>query len=445
VLLACGSACAHAAKLSERGKQKQIAESERAALRDKLTALKRDINKTAAAQGHAADALAHSEAAISHANRSLHELAQKQKQTAEKLDALSKEQTDLGSAIGVQQKRLAKLLREHYVAGNEDRIKLLLSGDNPNRISRDLHYMAYVSQAQAKLIEALRANLQAVEKNKAATQTAQNELDEIAQEQREQKTVLEQEKAKRAALLSQISGQLAAQRKEAGNIVRDEQRLTGLVDKLSRLIEQQRQADAAEAARRRLLAARAKTGRQRTQQAKGHAGARSARSQGYPDAIDPDENPAKSSARNELTPEADVQNGVSGDSFDALRGQLRFPVKGELTAKFGSKRGDGGPSWKGWFIRAAEGAEVKAVAGGRVVFAEWLRGFGNLIIVDHGSQYLTIYGNNQAVLKRSGDAVKAGDVIASAGNSGGNEQSGLYFEMRHQGRAFDPLGWVTTR
>jgi septal ring factor EnvC (AmiA/AmiB activator) len=88
---------------------------------------------------------------------------------------------------------------------------------------------------------------------------------------------------------------------------------------------------------------------------------------------------------------------------------------------------------------------VHAVAAGRVVYADWLRGFGNLIIVDHGKQYMTIYGNNQAVLKRAGDLVKAGEVIASAGNSGGNEQSGLYFEIRHQGRAFDPLGWVTTR
>jgi murein hydrolase activator len=80
-----------------------------------------------------------------------------------------------------------------------------------------------------------------------------------------------------------------------------------------------------------------------------------------------------------------------------------------------------------------------------VVFAEWLRGFGNLLIIDHGGQYMTIYGNNQAVLKRAGDAVKTGDVIASAGNSGGNEHSGLYFEMRHQGRAIDPSGWITTR
>ena len=142
-----------------------------------------------------------------------------------------------------------------------------------------------------------------------------------------------------------------------------------------------------------------------------------------------------------MTPEAD---SAYGKPFESLRGQLRLPVRGDVMARFGSKRGDG-PSWKGLFIRTPEGSEVKAVASGRVVFSDWLRGFGNLIIVDHGNQYMTIYGNNQALLKRPGDAVKAGDVIASAGNSGGNEQSGLYFEIRHQGRAFDPLGWVTTR
>ena len=127
--------------------------------------------------------------------------------------------------------------------------------------------------------------------------------------------------------------------------------------------------------------------------------------------------------------------------FASLKGQLRAPVSGQVAARFGTKRGQG-PSWKGVFIRASEGADVRAVAGGRVVFAEWLRGFGNLIIVDHGGQYMSIYGNNQSLLKRVGDAVKGGEAIASAGNSGGNEESGLYFELRHQGRAFDPATWV---
>ncbi len=95
-------------------------------------------------------------------------------------------------------KQLAKLVRQQYVSGNADRIKLLLSGDNPNRINRELQYMGYVSQAQAKLIASLRVNLQAIEVNKTDTQEAKDELDEIAQEQQQQKALLEREKAQRA-------------------------------------------------------------------------------------------------------------------------------------------------------------------------------------------------------------------------------------------------------
>jgi len=88
---------------------------------------------------------------------------------------------------------------------------------------------------------------------------------------------------------------------------------------------------------------------------------------------------------------------------------------------------------------------VRAVAGGRVAFAEWMRGFGNLMIIDHGQGYLTIYGNNEALLKQVGDLVKTGDAVATVGNSGGNSESGLYFEIRYQGKAFDPLSWVSLR
>jgi septal ring factor EnvC (AmiA/AmiB activator) len=443
VLLMGGLSSAHATKITERSKQKQIAESERAALRKKLADLKRDIHRTEAAKGHAADELAQSEAAISDANRSLHELAQEQKDATVKLRQLIREQTELAKAVEAQQNKLASLLRDQYVTGNEDRIKLLLSGDNPNRISRDLQYMGYVSQAQAKLIESLRANLRAVEENKTEAENVRSELDEIAQEERTQKALLEKQKANRATLLAQLSNKLASQRKQAGTIERDDRRLAGLVNELSKLIEQQRKAEAAEANRRRQAAARARAEKekQRTAQSRNNAKSTPSIASRNPNAIDADENPSKSLARNELTPEPDVQNAVGKGAFSALRGQLRLPVQGDVLAKYGTKRSDG-PSWKGLFIRAAEGSEIKAVADGKVIFADWLRGFGNLIIVDHGNQYMTIYGNNQAVLKRAGDSVKTGEVIASAGNSGGNEQSGLYFEMRHQGRAFDPLAWM---
>lgn len=460
VLLVGGAPFADAAKVTERTRQKRLAEIQRADLQQRLALLKHEIDSTEAAKSHAADALAESEESISDADRSLHDLEREQQDDEVKVAKLIKQQDALAGAVNLQQQQLAKLLREQYVAGNEDRIKLLLSGDNPNRINRDLQYLGYVSQAQAKLIESLRVNLHAIESNKTATQDAKDELDEIAQEQRQQKTVLEREKARRAVLLTKLSSKLASQRKEVGTIEHNEQRLAGLVDKLSKLIGEQQKADAAaaekrhkeelaraeaDADKRALQAAAAKTAVVKTAASKPAKSApNEVKALNPADAIDADEAPATAPAKIELAAAPKVEEAIFFRDFGTLRGQLRLPVRGELVARFGGKRGDG-PSWKGLFIRAEQGADVKAVAAGRVVFAEWLRGFGNLIIIDHGNQYMTIYGNNLAVLKRPGDVVKSGEVIASAGNSGGNEQSGLYFEMRHQGRAFDPLGWVTIR
>jgi murein hydrolase activator len=140
---------------------------------------------------------------------------------------------------------------------------------------------------------------------------------------------------------------------------------------------------------------------------------------------------------------ADESSG--GGAFVQLRGQLRLPARGALVGRYGAPRGTSGATWKGVFIQTEAGAEVHAVAAGKVVFADDLRGFGNLVIVDHGDQYLSIYGNNQSLSKRSGDAVRAGDVIARAGNSGADDQTGLYFELRHRGQPFDPMSWTGPR
>jgi septal ring factor EnvC (AmiA/AmiB activator) len=149
--LALGNAQA-AGRPTERSKQKAQAEAQRAGIQQKLNALKKDISRTESEKDDAADELSESEQAISDANRSLHELAAEQSATNAKLQDLAAQQERLAKTIALQKQQLAKLLREQYVAGNEDRIKLLLSGDNPNRINRDLQMMAYVSQAQAKLL-----------------------------------------------------------------------------------------------------------------------------------------------------------------------------------------------------------------------------------------------------------------------------------------------------
>ena len=467
LVFSAGSATG-AARPTERSKQKAAAEASRAGIEQKLSALKRDISRTESAKDSAADTLAESEEAISDANRALHELAGEQGDTKAKLRTLGAAQDQLGATIGAQKKQLGTLLREQYVAGNEDRIKLLLSGENPNRINRDLQLMAYVSQAQARLLGALRGNLAAVERNRAQAENARDELEEIAGEQREQKALLVKQQGHRAALLGTLSNRLEAQRKEAGNLQRDAQRMSALVDQLSRLIREQAAAAAAEQQRLAALAAakaraaaevqaqakaqalasaRQKAERERLARAPARLGAKPA----PPSMLEPTDADVPKVALKVAEPKPGVpavaraadnapRLAAADGAFASLRGQLRAPVSGKLAARFGAKRGEA--AWKGVFIRAAEGADVRAVAGGRVVFANWMRGFGNLIIVDHGSQYLSIYGNNQALLKHAGDAVKAGDPIASAGSTGGNEESGLYFELRHLGQAFDPASWI---
>ncbi len=130
-----------------------------------------------------------------------------------------------------------------------------------------------------------------------------------------------------------------------------------------------------------------------------------------------------------------------GKTFARLKGQLRLPAAGTIAARFGSPREVGQLKWQGILIDAADGAVVRAVAAGRVVFADWLRGFGLLLILDHGDGYMSLYGYNQDLRKNVGDSVKAGDVIATVGNNGGHAQAGLYFEIRHKGTPVDPLRW----
>lgn len=446
-------------RVSDRARQKQAAEQERAALRKKLSDLKEDIVRTEKARGNAADALAGSEAAISNANRALRELASEQERTKQQLHALSVSQETLEKAVQVQRERLEKMLREQYMTGQDDRLRLLLSGDNPNRMARELRYLGYVSAEQVKAITALQENLAAIEANKAEAEKARESLDEIAEEQREQKTLLEKQKSKRQALVAQLSGKLAHQRKEAGHLERDQERLAALVDRLATLIAQQRKAEEEEAKRRARAQADARERAERRRATEKSSDKIAEKATDKPPAKTSDRSgekpgnkPKPSQNVRDTEPAIAQTNPVKpapderpappdGAEFASLRGKLNMPVRGELLASFGTKRPEG-PTWKGLFIKAAEGTEIRASAAGEVIFSDWMRGFGNLIIIDHGAQYMTIYGNNQSLLKRPGDRIRAGDVIATAGNSGGNEQSGLYFEMRHQGRALDPLTWM---
>ena len=126
--------------------------------------------------------------------------------------------------------------------------------------------------------------------------------------------------------------------------------------------------------------------------------------------------------------------------FATLKGKLEMPIQGKPLNRFGAVR-NADLRWRGWLIPAEQGNPVRAVHGGRVIFADWLRGQGLLLVVDHGDGWLSLYAQNHSLLRAVGDWVSAGEILSRAGASGGSDVSGLYFEIRHQGEPVDPADW----
>lgn len=131
--------------------------------------------------------------------------------------------------------------------------------------------------------------------------------------------------------------------------------------------------------------------------------------------------------------------------FADRKGELLFPVAGQVSNPFGSPRASGKLRWNGVFIEAHAGEPVNAVHYGRVVFSDWLRGFGLLLIINHGDGYMSLYGHNEVLYREAGDWVTAGETIATVGNTGGQDRTGLYFEIRHAGKPTDPQNWCRVR
>jgi len=140
-----------------------------------------------------------------------------------------------------------------------------------------------------------------------------------------------------------------------------------------------------------------------------------------------------------LIPEESL-SGLSG-----LKGKLRWPVRGRVKENFGSKRGNQTMRWSGVIIAAKEGEQINAIHHGRIVYSDYLRGFGLIIIIDHGDGYMSLYGHNEALFKQPGDWVEAGEQIATVGQSGGYPTTGLYFEIRLKSKALNPVKFIQRR
>lgn len=145
-----------------------------------------------------------------------------------------------------------------------------------------------------------------------------------------------------------------------------------------------------------------------------------------------------------ILPESSVPFPGPNQRFASLKGKLPLPSAGQITARFGQATGVGDMTWRGIFLSGKEGQNVYAVSRGRVAFADWLRGFGLLLILDHGDGYMTLYGHNETLHRRAGDWVEAGQPIAAVGSTGDAPGTGVYFEIRHNGIPHDPLQWCAT-
>jgi len=340
-------------------------------------------------------ALREAEKAVSRIQRKLRELRGERTRVSRELDEVRAQQAQTQARIDAGRAALGHWLRRYYEHGGEPGVGQMLSAREPNQLARDAYYLERIGREKQAIVDSLRVAEAEFRTQAERVEKRRSELVALERAQSAQAGELKQEQARRAKLLADISSTLSAQRAEIGALEKDQARLIGLIRQI-------------EAAPRPVV---------------------------VPARPSPDEPDMGDSGK-----AADAS--VRGRPFAQLRGALRVPVQGRLSGRFGEDRASGGGSWKGVFIRSASGEDVRAVADGVVVFADWLRGFGNLVIVDHGNNYLTVYGNNEALFKSTGERVLGGEVIASVGDSGGNPESGLYFEIRHQGRPLDPMEWI---
>lgn len=337
-------------------------------------------------------------------------LQQELNKSNEELKRLDTEKKKLQQSRLEQQRLIGIQARAAYQGGQQEYLKLLLNQQNPEKFSRTLTYYDYLSQARLEQLATFNETLRQlanVEQDIANQQNQLNEQKSALDGRREQ---LAEARKERQLALAKLNKDLSARDQKLKARQQEQAQLGNVLKTIEATLARQAR-EAAEARKLELAAEQARL--------KG-------------DKAGPGAN----------GPLVSSSGATYGGNFASARGKLPWPVNGRLAARFGTARGgDERTKWDGVLISAGAGSQVHAVHGGRVVFADWLRGAGLLVILDHGNGYLSLYGHNQSLLKDAGQIVKAGEAIATVGTSGGQNTPALYFAIRQQGRPSDPAQW----
>lgn len=351
---------------------------------ERLRELKARIAELSDAQQHDLQARDSQQAALREIETRIGKLMRQRRaleadtQAAERrLADLEARQAKLAEEKKVQLGWLAKTVRASYQTGREERIKLLLNQQDPERIARLLRYQEYFQRARAGRLADLDDELVELRQVARQVNAARAELldrrTELAAHEKRLKTA----SAEREQAIASLNRSLDKRGGDIAGLREDQQRLETLLEQMRRTLP-------------------------------------------------------------------DIPPDAGGKPFGSLNGKLPWPVPGKVLTGFNAPR-EGALRWDGVILDADNGTPVRAIHAGRVVFADWMRGYGLLIILDHGGGYLTLYGYNQSLLREVGEWVATGDVLALAGRSGGNTRSALYFEIRHRGKVVNPARWCDHR
>lgn len=352
----------------------RVKERELEAVRERISELKKSMDRAKRDRDRVTRELEESELAIARQRLLLEDIAAERQGTERRLEALEADIDEREAELEHESRELAEQVRAAYMSGGQERLKLLLNQEDPAVLGRLLAWFDYLNRHRANNIEAVNGRLEALAALRSEVLAERARLGQLAERRNRELADLTAAQERRRKLLAELDSRMANESREIERLAEEEKALGRLIAELTTIL-----AD-------------------------------------YP---------------------------ISSESpFIELRGELTWPVAGRLIRDYGQPR-SGGVRWNGVVLAAERGSEVRAIYHGRVVFADWLAGMGLLIIVDHGDDYLTLYGYNETLLANPGDWVAPGDVIATVGDSGGRSETGLYFELRHATRPINPRQWVT--
>lgn len=359
---------------------------------------------------------------VNEKNAQIEQLKRLEKQYGEQINALNdikaeirqKEQVlqdvrnktlALQKDIQQQQQGLQGLIKSAYAIGKVQGLSAILGQRDAALSGRMMVYYDYLGKARIQKLQTIQQDLRGLAQLESQSDT-ENQLLQVALEKKQRETnALALLMDQREKLLAQINADYALKHGELAQLIRDQHKLESLVESL--------------------------------QSTQNHEPTVEPKRVEVTKPLSVIETP-----RPALPPQKSEQRSLmprSGKHFADLRGQLPWPVQGAITERFGSRRFES--TLDGAVIGAREGADIRSIADGRVVYADWLRGYGLMLIVDHGKGFMSLYAYNQSLFKNVGEQVRAGERLASVGRSGGRAQASLYFGIRKQGRPVDPEQW----